>query len=184
LFTSFRTNVPSNGDPQPEYETEHVMQIVQMLDGHLAEHLDQVSAIVIRKYSYAFYSRSSTFAREWFLSGKRFCLMPLPDAPSSDPFSAHSTPSSSRDRSSYNGSSPLTSPTSECNFDSSDSCSDFDDDDEPEPLTPITPLSACSLVDPMDCHQVSPTAGKAKMVVPVIKESLWDTSDDTAMALC
>jgi hypothetical protein len=143
------------------------MELISMLDTHLAEHLDQVSSIVIRKYSYAFYSRSSTFAREWYLSGKRF-----------DPFSVHSTPSS-RDRSSYASSSP----TSESNFNSSDdSCSDFDDDDDDrEPLTPITPLSACSLVDPMECQQ-SPTKVKPSQV-PIITESMWDT-DDTTMALC
>lgn len=154
------------------------MELISMLDTHLAEHLDQVSSIVIRKYSYAFYSKSSTFSREWYLSGKRFYLRALPEEASSDPFSVHSTPSS-RDRSSYASSSP----TSDSNFNSSDdSCSDFDDDDDDrEPLTPITPLSACSLVDPMECQQ-SPTKVKPSQV-PIITESMWDT-DDTTMALC
>jgi len=136
-----------------QYETPNVLSIVQLLDSHLGEHLDQVSGIVIKKYSFAFYSRSSTFAREWYLSGNRFSLPQSPMLFSSDPCSSPMSRSSSYQRSS----SPLTSPSSESSFSSasSDDCLDFDDDSEP--MTPITPLSACSLVDPMDCTQSSPT---------------------------
>jgi hypothetical protein len=55
------------------------MTIVHMLDTHLAEDLDQVSAIVARKYAPAFYSRASIVVREFYLSGRRFAwAAPLP----------------------------------------------------------------------------------------------------------
>lgn len=153
-----------------DYETENVLRIVNLLDSHLGEHLDQVSGIVIKKYSFAFYSRSSTFAREWYLSGNRFALPQSPLLFSSDPCS--SSPMS-RSSSYQRSSSPLTSPSSESSFGSqtSDDCLDFDD--EAEPSTPITPLSACSLVDPMDCAQSSPTV---KITQQQFTAQHWDSS--------
>ncbi|KAM0750771.1 hypothetical protein T439DRAFT_289162 [Meredithblackwellia eburnea MCA 4105] len=53
-------------------ETQQVIRITQMLDAHLGEHLETVSATVVKKYSFPFYSRASTFVREWYLSGRRF----------------------------------------------------------------------------------------------------------------
>lgn len=48
------------------------IQIALALDAHLGERLEQVSEIVIAKYSHSYYNRASTFVREEYLKGRRF----------------------------------------------------------------------------------------------------------------
>lgn len=131
-----------------------MIHISQMLDVYLAEHLDKVSAIVVKKYSFPFYSRASTFVREWYLSGRRFSyfdwtstlapgakftsLASSPAAPSSCDLASSSPSSSSSDTSS----------------------SDDDSCDEDGPLTPETLVSSYSSTDPYD------TAAQGKENLP------------------
>lgn len=121
-------------------------RLAAMLDQHLAEHLDQVSAIAVKKYSFAFYARASTFAREWYLGGHRLQLAHPTPAPTS--LAPPSTPSSApRSSASWD-----MSPASSCSSASSVSSYEAEissDADCDEPITPITPMSACSL-NPMD----------------------------------
>lgn len=116
-----------------------------MLDSHLAEHLDKVSVIVVKKYSFAFYSRASTFVREWYLSGRRFSYFDwsnptTPSRPTITPKISPAVPSSCNLVSSPNGSDSGHSSTS-----SDDSCDDY------EPLTPNSPLPPyCTSKDPFE----------------------------------
>jgi hypothetical protein len=147
-----------------------------MFDTHLGEHLDKVSAIVVKKYSFPFYSRASTFVREWYLSGRRFSYFDWTNAsristatstPLSTPSSIfskayHSSSASSMAPSSYDlvSSSPPRSMDHISSSDESDSCEEDeeeDDDDaeeeedDDEPLTPNTPLppySALEMLNP------------------------------------
>lgn len=117
-------------DAQVPDDPEQV-RIASMLDLHLAEHLDKVSVIVVKKYSFAFYSRASTFVREWYLSGRRF---------SYQDWVQPSTPARHARTKIINAPSscPLVSSPTSSGSDTSSSSEDSCDDDEP--LTPMTPL--------------------------------------------
>lgn len=132
------------------YPTQHsdespvIIQIAQMLDGHLAEHLEQVSAIVVKKYSLPAYANASGCVREWYLSGRRFHILSWPISVSSivsASLSAASCHSLRRDSSASSGflSSFSSSPRSYGCGSSSD--------DEDAPLTPSTPLTAYGMED-------------------------------------
>lgn len=142
-----------------------------MLDLHLAEHLDAVSVIIVKKvsglfraitshsfhilaytppftskanclshlkqYSYPFYSRASTFVREWYLSGRRFSYYDWSTPPSSSMRRSGSEVSSSPSTSSSSCPPHSSAPSSVAS--DYDSCDD--DEDEREPLTPNTPLT-------------------------------------------
>ncbi|CAD6571511.1 MAG: hypothetical protein CYPHOPRED_004460 [Cyphobasidiales sp. Tagirdzhanova-0007] len=92
LLARFMLGVPR----QTRDESEIAVRIAQMLDGHLADHLEQVSAIVIKKYALACFCHASTFLREWYLAGKRFDLHAWPSSHSNaaSPAAAFLTPSS------------------------------------------------------------------------------------------
>ena len=125
------------GKPRKNYlQTENVaVRVAMAIDKHLGERLENVSEIVIRKYSPMYYSRASTVAREWYLSGRRLVLVPdTPATPTSlaTPGLVHSSSWASK-RNSW-----VSSPAV--------SCASSDAGDE-APLTPITPLHA-HVVDP------------------------------------
>jgi hypothetical protein len=97
-------------------ETEECLEIVEHLDIRLAERVDELSQILIKKYSYAFYSKAATFVVQYYLQGGRFIrqvFAPFPVTPTRSPMSNISTPMSS-----------------------TTSLSDFSDD---MPLTPTSP---------------------------------------------
>ncbi|GAA5879687.1 hypothetical protein JCM3774_002408 [Rhodotorula dairenensis] len=140
---------------RPHDESEPVLRVMLMLDELLGEHLEEVSPVVLKKYSWACYSRASTFAREWYLCGRRLALpeylspsVPVtPSRPLARSTSSTSTSSSSlRDY----GSTPSsqrsdatcdTAFTSDEESEADDCCDDDEDDDDDEPLTPHTPLT-------------------------------------------
>lgn len=54
-------------------ETPETMEIVHLLDSHLSERgQDAVSTIVVKKYSFSFYSRAAPLVREFYAAGNRF----------------------------------------------------------------------------------------------------------------
>jgi hypothetical protein len=158
-----------------------------MLDELLGEHLEEVSPVVLKKvnwpdpdlplacaaffdsigswpvlslffqYSWACYSRASTFAREWYLCGRRLALpeylspsVPVtPSRPLARSASSASTSSSSVRDYGSTPSSQRSDATCDTAFTSDeesegddDDCRDDDeDDDDDEPLTPHTPLT-------------------------------------------
>jgi hypothetical protein len=82
---------------RPWEETEECLEIVEYLDNRLAKHVNDLSETLIKKYSYAFYSKAATFVVQYYLQGGRFVryvLPSLPVTPSRSPMSTVSTPMS------------------------------------------------------------------------------------------
>ncbi|KAJ7630647.1 cyclin [Roridomyces roridus] len=100
-------------------ETEESSDVVNFLDNRLAKHVNDLSETLVKKYSYAFYSKAATFVVQYYLQGGRYVRpssIALPATPMSSPPSVVSTPMSS-----------------------TTSVSDRSDD---FPLTPTTPASS------------------------------------------
>jgi hypothetical protein len=134
-------------EPTPVGNPETALHIATLLDGHFAEHLDQVSAIVVKKYAFNFYHNTSTIAREWYLTGHRFVPPPPPPSPLSKSSAAmSSSPVYTRTRRSFAD----MSPSSDCSSSENEDDLHSEDGEYDEPITPITPMSSCSLVNPMD----------------------------------
>jgi G2/mitotic-specific cyclin-B, other len=98
-------------------ETEDCLEIVELLDSRLAKHVNDLSETLVKKYSYAFYSKAATFVVQYYLQGGRFVRQPIAALPM--------TPIRSR------SSRGITTPTS-----ISTCASDFSDD---MPMTPTSP---------------------------------------------
>ncbi|KIK04245.1 hypothetical protein K443DRAFT_93530 [Laccaria amethystina LaAM-08-1] len=97
-------------------ENEECVEVVEYLDNRLAMHVNDLSETLVKKYSYAFYSKAATFVVQHYLQGGRFVrhtLASLPVTPKRNSVSSVSTPMSS-----------------------TTSVSDMSDD---MPLTPTTP---------------------------------------------
>ncbi|KAJ3883058.1 cyclin [Lentinula edodes] len=98
-------------------ETDECLEIVDLLDTRLAKHVNDLSETLVKKYSYAFYSKAATFVVQYYLQGGKFnriATAAFPVTPTRNvPISAVSTPMS-------------------CSTSVSDGSDDF-------PLTPITP---------------------------------------------
>ncbi|KIP12027.1 hypothetical protein PHLGIDRAFT_17808 [Phlebiopsis gigantea 11061_1 CR5-6] len=68
-------------------ETEECLAIVEHLDTRLAEHVNDLSETLVKKYSYAFYSKAATLVVQYYLEGGRFLRqppLPLPMTPCLD----------------------------------------------------------------------------------------------------
>lgn len=107
------------GQPRRVWEeTEECLEVIEFLDNRLSLHVNDLSETLVKKYSYAFYSKAATFVVQYYLQGGRFATGPcsLPVTPKRSSLSALSTPASS-----------------------TTSMSDISDD---MPLTPSTPLSS------------------------------------------
>ncbi|KAK1223806.1 hypothetical protein PQX77_013330 [Marasmius sp. AFHP31] len=100
-------------------ETDECLEIVDLLDVRLAKRVNDLSETLVKKYSYAFYSKAATFVVQHYLQGGRFVRAALPPFPL--------TPQRSRSNSLSTVSTPMSTTTS---------VSDMSDD---FPLTPITP---------------------------------------------
>ncbi|KAH9486767.1 G1/S-specific cyclin CCN1 [Psilocybe cubensis] len=97
-------------------ETEDCLKVIYFLDEKLAFHVNDLSETLVKKYSYAFYSKAATFVVQYYLEGNRFTPpspASLPVTPKRSSVSAISTPASS-----------------------TTTASDVSDD---MPLTPVTP---------------------------------------------
>jgi G2/mitotic-specific cyclin-B, other len=97
-------------------ETEECLEVVEHLDNRLAKHVNDLSETLVKKYSYAFYSKAATFVVQAYLQGGRFTRFTFPALPVTPKRVGHYT---------------ISTPTS-C----STSVSDMSDD---MPLTPTTP---------------------------------------------
>lgn len=62
-------------------ETEECLEIVDHLDNRLAKHANDLSETLVKKYSYAFYSKAATFVLQFYLQGGRFQRQPLVTLP-------------------------------------------------------------------------------------------------------
>jgi hypothetical protein len=127
-------------------ETEECLEIVEHLDNRLAKHVNDLSETLVKKYSYAFYSKAATFVVQFYLQGGRFEPLPfsnLPVAPVTpnhrSTASAFSTPmSTSTSASDVSDDYPLT-PTSPQSFSSSDPFA-YTSDNDKENLPTFEPV--------------------------------------------
>ncbi|TEB39209.1 cyclin [Coprinellus micaceus] len=106
-------------------ETEECYEVIDLLDTRLAKNVNDLSETLVKKYSYAFYSKAATFVVQYYLEGGRFSrhtALPLPVTPKRNSVSAFSTPMST-----------------------TTSISDMSDDSMPmTPTTPPTPPTYAS----------------------------------------
>ena len=65
------------GRPRRIYEeTDECLKVVELLDARLFNHLNNLSETLIKKYSYSFFSKASTFVVQYYLQGGRFLRQP------------------------------------------------------------------------------------------------------------
>ncbi|KAH8100643.1 cyclin [Cristinia sonorae] len=62
-------------------ETEECLEIVEHLDERLAKHVNDLSETLVKKYSYAFYSKAATFVVQYYLENGRWQRQPVPALP-------------------------------------------------------------------------------------------------------
>lgn len=103
-------------------ETEECLEIIGHLDDRLAKHVNDLSEVLVKKYSYAFYSKAATFVVQFYLTGGRF----VGETPA--PFAVPVTPTRS----------PLSSVMS-TPMSVATTASDISDD---MPATPTSPFSS------------------------------------------
>jgi hypothetical protein len=53
-------------------ETDECLEVVEHLDNRLAKHVNDLSETLVKKYSYAFYSKAATVVVQAYLQGVRF----------------------------------------------------------------------------------------------------------------
>jgi len=127
-------------------ETEECQEIVELLDNRLAKRVNDLSETLVKKYSYAFYSKAATLVVQYYLQGGRYDqqqqIVSLPTTPkrsallsgTSTPMSATSTISDISDDF------PLT-PTSPASFSSDPFSSSLLSEDDKENLPNTFELS-------------------------------------------
>lgn len=96
-------------------ETDECLEVVDLLDNRLARHVNDLSETLVKKYSYAFYSKAATFTVQYYLQGGRFKpdVSPIvPVTPARSVVSSTiSTPSSTTSGSDVSDDFPLTPTT-------------------------------------------------------------------------
>jgi hypothetical protein len=78
-------------------ETTECLEVIEYLDTRLAFQVNDLSETLVKKYSYAFYSKAATFVVQYYLQGGRFLPSAppfLPVTPKRTSVSAVSTPAS------------------------------------------------------------------------------------------
>ncbi|KAL4064973.1 cyclin-like protein [Scleroderma yunnanense] len=118
-------------------ETMECREIVELLDNRLAMRVNDLSETLVKKYSYAFYSKAATFVLQFYLQGGRFSwyqIVPFPVTPTRSYVSGTSTPMSD-----ISDDFPLT-PTSPVSFSSDPFPSSLSSDDDKENLPTFEPV--------------------------------------------
>lgn len=116
-----------------------MLAVVFLLDAHLAEHIDEVSDTLVKKYSYAYYSKASTHVVQFYLRGCRYVQQPA-----ALPIPLLLPPSTPTNKT-YNRPPLQSSPSASSSISSTPSFSgsdftDFSSDTEDSfPITPLTP---------------------------------------------
>ncbi|PCH33563.1 hypothetical protein WOLCODRAFT_135192 [Wolfiporia cocos MD-104 SS10] len=78
-------------------ETRESMEVVGLLDRRLSMYVNELSQALLKKYSFAFYSKVATFVVQYYLQGGRFengWTLPLPTTPVREQQSRAATPMS------------------------------------------------------------------------------------------
>ncbi|KAF7306670.1 Cyclin N-terminal domain-containing protein [Mycena indigotica] len=83
-------------------ESEECFAVINYLDTRLSKHVNDLSETLVKKYSYAFYSKAATFVVQYYLQGGHYIrplTLPLPATPIRSPSSTASTPMTASDKS-------------------------------------------------------------------------------------
>lgn len=133
MLARFICGLPRHAAAAAQEREDEIVRVTRCLDVCFADHLAEISSIVIDKYAPFYYSRASDIVKEWYTSGRRFVYVAVPVTPvaSSGGLSAPglvSSWSSSRSRFDFNS-----SPGGGYSCSSSDAGDDM-------PRTPITPM--------------------------------------------
>lgn len=118
-------------------ETAECREIVDLLDNRLSTPVNNLSETLVKKYSYAFYSKAATFVLQFYFQGGRFSwhqIVPFPVTPTRSPVSGTSTPTSD-----ISDDFPLT-PTSPVSFSSDPFPGSPSSDDDKENLPTFEPV--------------------------------------------
>jgi hypothetical protein len=138
-------------------ETEECLEIVGHLDNRLAKHVNDLSETLVKKYSYAFYSKAATFVVQFYLQGGRFEPLPFSNLPVTPVTPSHRSSASAF-------STPMSTPTS-----ASDTSDDY-------PRTPTTPQSFSSS-DPF-AHQSENDKENLPTFEPVVNKQRIDAAPE------
>lgn len=145
-------------------ESTEAIEIVDLLDGLLAKKVADLSEILVKKYSFQFYSKASTCVVQWYLTGNRFVrqiiqtIVPATPTSSRNPLSALSTPMSAMSVS-----------------------TDTSSDDIEMPITPTSPVYA---VDPFITTHNTVSAQSDKENIPTTYEPPVITKYNNVMDDC
>ena len=132
-------------------ETDEALEVIELLDNRLALQVNELSETLVKKYSYAFYSKAATFVVQYYLQGNRFAAapcIPYPVTPKRSTTSTLSTPASA-----------------------TTTASDLSDD---MPMTPTTP--PCS--DPFSPHGSDDKENHSATFEPVLNKLRLDSSPE------
>ncbi|KAI6044964.1 cyclin-like protein [Pisolithus marmoratus] len=138
------------GKPRRMFEEAiECREIVELLDNRLAKRVDDLSETLVRKYSYAFYSKAASVVLQFYLQGGRFSwhhIVPFPVTPTRSSVCGASTPMSDA-----SDDFPLT-PTSPVLFSSDPFSSSLSSDDDKENLPSVFEpvISKQRMEDPPD----------------------------------
>lgn len=126
-------------------ETEESLEVIDLLDTRLAKNVNDLSETLVKKYSYAFYSKAATFVVQYYLEGGRFSKhshLPFPVTPTRNSSSAFSTPmSTATSISDMSDDMPMTPTTPSsppmCPSDPFSTCSSDDKENMPSAFEPV-----------------------------------------------
>ncbi|EJD55338.1 hypothetical protein AURDEDRAFT_109702 [Auricularia subglabra TFB-10046 SS5] len=149
------------GKPRrPQHESELGLAVVDLLDNHLSDHAHELSEILVKKYSFPYYSKASTFVLGYYLKGNRFVHQPLSTIPPITPM-AHLDTSPRTPMSTLSSRSSVLS--------SGSSMSEMDD-------MPITPGSPTFGTDPFSSSSSYGLTGKENVRPDNFMNKLQDGS--------
>mgnify|MGYP001157854506 CR=1 FL=1 len=142
-------------------ETDECFEVIEHLDTRLSKNVNDLSETLIKKYSYAFYSKAATFVVQYYLEGGRFSKhshLSLPATPTRTSTSVFNTPMST------------TSTTT--------TASDMSDD---MPMTPTSPPSVSAFAsDPFHASYASSDdkENKPSAFEPVVNKMRVDVAPE------
>ncbi|KAF4605377.1 hypothetical protein EYR40_004161 [Pleurotus pulmonarius] len=136
-------------------ETDECIEVVEYLDNRLARHVNDLSEVLVRKYSYAFYSKAATFVVQYYLNGGHFMRQAYPSLPVT----------------------PVRSPASSIVSTPMSSTTSYSDLSDDMPVTPTSPLSTSDFFPSSHCSS-DDKENMHSSLEPVIKPIRADPTPD------
>ncbi|SPO30306.1 related to to G1/S-specific cyclin [Ustilago trichophora] len=176
ILARFICGLPQSTKLSP---TDEAAKAAHMLDAYVSENLQDLSLILIKKYSYAYFSSASTVVCDWY----RARVAAAKSAPPSGLLPAQAVT-----RNAEVGSGDVDDDESMCSQPTTPASSvqstpsrsmDEDEDEDEEDDMPVTPLSLYSLHDPL---VAAATAAGMPVPVPSSRAAMQDKENHRAAA--